>query len=62
MVIAKVMISEVESLFHIWWFGFESQCFCLTPNCLGPRFCLFLKFGQAIVIKVLMLNFLSFLY
>ena len=25
MVVAKVMILEVESLFHIWWFGFESQ-------------------------------------
>ena len=29
----------------------------LTPNCPGPGFCLFLKFGQAIVIRVLMLNF-----
>ena len=29
----------------------------LTPDCRGPRFCLFLKFGQEIVIRVLMLNF-----
>ena len=29
----------------------------LTPNCPKLGFCLFLKFGQAIVIRVLMLNF-----
>ena len=30
---------------------------CLAPNCPRPGFCLFLMFGQAIVIRVLMLNF-----
>ena len=29
----------------------------LIPNCPGPGFCLFLMFGHAIVIRVLMLNF-----
>ena len=29
----------------------------LTPNCLRPTFCLFLKFRQAIIVRVLMLNF-----
>ena len=29
----------------------------LIPNCPRPGFCLFLKFRQAIVIRVLMLNF-----
>ena len=29
----------------------------LTPNCPRPTFCLFLKFGQAIKVRVLMLNF-----
>ena len=29
----------------------------LTPNCPRPQFCLFMKFGQAIVIRVLMLKF-----
>ena len=35
--------------------------FTLTPNFPRPRFCLFLKFGQAIVIRVLMLNLWNFL-
>ena len=38
-----------------------TRAYFLSPNCLGPGFCLFLKFGQAIVIRVLMLNFLNFL-
>ena len=29
----------------------------LILKCPGPAFCLFLKFGQAIVVRVLMLNF-----
>ena len=32
---------------------------CLVPTCLRSIFCLFLKFGQVIVIRVLMLNFLD---
>ena len=33
----------------------------LTPKCPGLAFRLFLKFGVAIMVRVLMLNFLNFL-
>ena len=35
----------------------HSYLWDLTPKCLGCAFCLFMKFGQAIVVRVLMLNF-----
>ena len=34
----------------------------LTPKGLRPIFCSFLKFGQAILVRVLMLNCLNLLY
>ena len=38
---------------------YETFFSSLTPKCSGHALCLFLKFGQAIVVTVLMLNFLK---
>ena len=46
LLLKKIRINETE----LWKF----QPF--NPNCPRPRFCLFVKFGQAIVIRVLMRN------
>ena len=36
---------------------FFCQFFCLIPECSRLIFCFHLKFGQAILVRVLMLNF-----
>ena len=46
----------MSNMFSMLYFDISDD-FALTPNCPRPRVCLFLNFGQAIVIRELMLNF-----
>ena len=54
-------IPPIEEEMENFMFGKKAysqrSLYTLIPHCPRPGFCLFLKFGQAIVIRVLMLNF-----
>ena len=54
----KFQLVKITLKFHLEFnFNNFQEIKILTHNCPGPEFCLFLKFGQAIVVRVLMLKF-----